>query len=145
MNRLFRGRRRPPRRRPISTNSQSIAESFDYISGLTDHIPNKDVGIFNPDIRNEVKFVFEDKSEFGGGGTGKKIPVEIAKGDTVSVKGLKFFSERFVVVKKRMKGFPPQDGIIGRLILDSYIVKIDFEKNTLVLYEPDKFIPELIS
>ena len=47
-----------------------------------------------------------------------------------------------VLTEHRKKPFPQKDVIIGQLILDEYIVEIDFDENVLKLYDPFSFEPD---
>ena len=71
------------------------------------------------------------------------MSVQIAKGDTISIAGVEFHSERFVVLTKKRKSFLLQDGTVGRIILDSYIVEIDLDESVLKLYDPTLLLMEM--
>jgi len=98
------------------------------------------VNLLSPELGEELELVFEDRGVSGGAGEGPGAPVRLARGEDVQIGGLAFPTERIVVMGKRRPGFPKQDGILGaRVLLQSCIVEIDFERSQLVLHEPKGF------
>ena len=79
----------------------------------------------------------------GGAGAGEAPPAYVTQAVDVALGGLSLGTDRLIVldIADQMAASSGKyyDGVIGKLLFDRYIVRIDFERRILELYEPDDY------
>ena len=85
----------------------------------------------------------EGRVRVGGAGAGEVPPAYVTQAVDVALGGLSLGTDRLIVldIADQMAAFSGKyyDGVIGKLLFDRYVVRVDFERRILELYEPEDY------
>jgi hypothetical protein len=90
--------------------------------------PERDLSILWPGLVDELGLVVRERFMSRGG-----FELGVAEGAVVRIGDFEFRSESVVVALERRENFPEQDGIVGRLVFDSCVVELDYDRSKLTL------------
>lgn len=96
--------------------------------------PEKDLSILQPGLVDELGLTITETYTSRGG-----FDLGIAEGARVQIGEFDFRSESVLVALERRENFPEQDGIVGRLVFDSCVATLDFDREVLTLTRPRSF------
>ncbi len=91
----------------------------------------------------ELALRLRGAGQVGGAGAGSALPAQVSQGVDIALGGLSLGEQRLLVLDlaSELAGSSGRyyDGIIGRLLFDRYVVRLDFERRVLELYPPDAY------
>lgn len=98
--------------------------------------------IYNPDLKDSIKLNKEIKVKIPGAGGDEPSTALMDDSASFFVGGVKFKNQKVLILQNDIyKGFPT-DGIIGYSILGHYATEIDYDKNVINIYDPQKIKPD---
>ena len=98
--------------------------------------------IYNPDVRESIKFHNAVEHSVAGAGRGNPSTALVLDSASFFVGDVKLENQRIIVLNNDLyKGFP-SDGVIGYSILGHYVTEIDYDKKLMTLHGPDTFEPD---
>ena len=102
------------------------------------------VFLFHSELGQEIGLKYAQEVELGGAeGEQGRPKASLAVGAQVEISGLVQTNQQIVVMNEpRETSHWTFDGIIGKSILDSYAVEIDYQRSFLIIHDPFLFKPE---
>ena len=102
------------------------------------------VFLFHSELGQEIGLKYAQEVELGGaGGERGRAKANLAVGAEVAISDILQTNQQVVVMNEpREMSRWTFDGIIGKSILDSYTVEIDYQRSVLIIQDPSKFKPE---
>jgi len=100
-------------------------------------------GILLFDITKVDRSRFEHlvEAQVGGAGSGGGAGAVFDSAASFSIGSLRFDKQRVIILTSdAFRGFP-NDGVIGYSLLGHYAVELDYDRNRMVLYDPETFSP----
>jgi hypothetical protein len=102
------------------------------------------VFLFHSELGQEIGLKYAQEVELGGaGGERGRSKANLAVGAQVGISDIVQTNQQIVVMNEpRETSRWTFDGIIGKSILDSHAVEIDYQGSVLIIYDPSIFKPE---
>jgi len=100
--------------------------------------------LFHSELGQEIGLKYAQEVELGGAGGGRGRPkANLAVGAQVGISDIVQTNQQIVVMNEpRETSRWTFDGIIGKSILDSHAVEIDYQGSVLIVHDPSMFKPE---
>lgn len=102
-------------------------------------LPWDGIIIYNPSYYDSINLSGSIQVSIGGAGSGSAKQALMFDSTEFSIGPVNFKNQRIVILQSNIyKGFPT-NGIIGNSIFEHYAVEIDYDKNLLILHNPNSY------
>lgn len=98
--------------------------------------------IYNPSYMDSIDVSKGIQATIGGAGSNNAQQALMIDSAEFAIKNVNFTNQRIVILQSDIyKGFA-SNGIIGYSIFGHYVVEIDYDKNVLILHDPETYSPD---
>ncbi len=100
-------------------------------------MPSRGLLLFDKNLAEELELSGTEKFRIHGAGKGQvsyALKVESAK---LSLGGIHFENQEVRILQNDTMRGSPTDGVIGSTLFESHMVKIDYDKNIITLFDPE--------
>lgn len=102
-------------------------------------MPSDGLLLFDKSLADELKLAGAKRFRISGAGKGKTSYALKAESVFLTLSGNDFKNQSVLILESdTMRGFPT-DGVIGRTLFGSHVIKIDYDKKVITPIDPSKF------
>ena len=94
--------------------------------------------LFNPDLADSLHLRNPVQAQLGGGGGGNASGAVIFDSSDFSIGTFQFSNQRIVILQGESFRKFPNDGVTGYSLFGHYAVDVNYDNQTLVLYNPEE-------